>query len=81
MSRPSGLTRPPPDTGILPMRICCSPGATRQTTIGVFSEETDRPATEDAVRQWGFPVAGRLAVPHPDDARLVRRVFWLDAAP
>jgi hypothetical protein len=46
--------------------------------IGVFNEETDHPATEEAVRAWGFAIAGRTERPHPDTAQLVRRAFWID---
>jgi SAM-dependent methyltransferase len=46
--------------------------------VGVFNEETDVRATEEAVASWGFPIAGRLDAPHRNPA-IVYRVFWLDA--
>ena len=41
--------------------------------VGVFNEEVERSALEDAVRSWGFAVAGRTEHAHPDTAKLVRR--------
>lgn len=47
--------------------------------IGAWTEEVANPKTESDLAAWGFPVSGRSEVPHPDDARLVRRVLWIDA--
>ncbi|MET0937616.1 MAG: class I SAM-dependent methyltransferase [Gaiellaceae bacterium] len=48
--------------------------------VGVFNEELDG-AIEELASSWGFEVAGRAERPHPDTSRLVRRAFWIDAAP
>jgi SAM-dependent methyltransferase len=47
--------------------------------IGVFNEETERAAQQEAVASWGFTITGFTERPHPDTRRLVRRVFWIDA--
>ena len=47
--------------------------------IGVYNEEVERRYREEEVASWGFRIAGHHEVPHPDDNRLVRRVFWIDA--
>lgn len=47
--------------------------------VGVFNEEVERCAAEEAVRSWGFVVTGRTERAHPDTAKLVRRAFWIDA--
>lgn len=50
--------------------------------LGVFSEERGAtragPSEEERVAAWGFKVAGRTERPHPRDARLVYRAFWID---
>lgn len=47
--------------------------------VGVFNEEVERSALEEAVRSWGFVVTGRAEHAHPDTVKLVRRVLWIDA--
>lgn len=45
--------------------------------VGVTNEETGRPGLADALRTWGFTVAGTATRPHPHEA-LERTVHWLD---
>lgn len=47
--------------------------------VGVFNEDAERSALEEAVRSWGFVVAGRTERHHPDTVKLVRRAFWIVA--
>ena len=46
--------------------------------IGMFTEEKDRPNTEEALKCWGFTIAGKYERTHLEDERLVRRVVWID---
>jgi len=46
--------------------------------IGSFNEEIEARALEAAVESSGFRIAGRAERPHRD-ARVVRRVFWIDS--
>lgn len=52
--------------------------------IGVYNEERDEtrvgPSEEERVAAWGFRIAGRTERPHPRDARLAYRAFWIDRA-
>jgi hypothetical protein len=50
----------------------------RRLVIGVANEIVGRPAREDELVNAGYRVAGRREWPKPDDARVVRRVFWVD---
>lgn len=43
------------------------------------SEERAHPWQEDLVAGWGFRIAGHSERPHFKDARLLYRVFWIDA--
>lgn len=47
--------------------------------LGKYNEEVEHRAVEDAVRAWGFTVAGRAERAHRMEPRLVYRVLWLDA--
>ncbi|MGW2629515.1 class I SAM-dependent methyltransferase [Streptomyces chattanoogensis] len=44
--------------------------------IGPYTEETWAAATEDALAEWGFTVAGRASAGHRDP-RVVRRIVWV----
>ena len=47
--------------------------------VGAFTESKDAPPQlESEVAGWGFPIAGRVEVPHTADYRVVRRAFWID---
>ena len=46
--------------------------------VGVTNEERDKPGLADALRAWGFTVAGTATRPHSHPA-LRRTVHWLDA--
>ena len=46
--------------------------------VGVSNEVQGRDETQDALRAWGFAVAGRSARPHRDP-RLRYEVLWIDA--
>lgn len=59
------------------LKSVVAPGG--RLTVGVFNEEVERRRQEETVASWGFPIAGHFDAPHPDEDRLVRRVFWLDA--
>lgn len=45
--------------------------------IGVTNEPRDQPGLADALREWGFTVAGTATRPHRHEA-LQRTVHWLD---
>ena len=45
--------------------------------IGVFNEEREDRATERALADWGFAVAGRIDRLHAD-SRLAYRLVWID---
>jgi Tyrosine phosphatase family len=46
--------------------------------LGPQTEEAGRPAMEELLASWDWPVSGRAETPHPDP-RVVRRIVWLDA--
>jgi ubiquinone/menaquinone biosynthesis C-methylase UbiE len=47
--------------------------------VGAFSEMKESPPQlESEVAGWGFPIAGRVEVPHTEDYRVSRRAFWID---
>jgi hypothetical protein len=50
--------------------------------IGAYNEERDEtraaPSLEEQVGAWGFAVAGRIERPHRSDARVVRRLVYID---
>jgi SAM-dependent methyltransferase len=47
--------------------------------IGAHSEVAGSPPKLEAeVASWGFPIGGRVEVPHAQDYRVVRRAFWID---
>jgi SAM-dependent methyltransferase len=50
----------------------------RRLIIGVYNEEAARPSREFDISAAGYRIAGRLEWPKPDDARVARRVFWVD---
>jgi hypothetical protein len=50
----------------------------RRLIVGVYNEEVTRPAREAEISAAGYRIAGRLEWPKPDDARVARRVFWVD---
>jgi SAM-dependent methyltransferase len=62
------------------LRHVVAPGG--RLIVGVYSEERDAtrsaPGEEERVASWGLTIAGRTERPHPRDARLVYRVFWID---
>jgi hypothetical protein len=45
--------------------------------VGVTNEERYEPGLADALREWGFTVAGTATRPHAHEA-LQRTVHWLD---
>jgi SAM-dependent methyltransferase len=47
--------------------------------IGVFGEHQLERTTEDAVRSWGFPIAGRSERAHRRKPGMEHRVLWIDA--
>jgi SAM-dependent methyltransferase len=61
------------------LRETVAPGG--RLMVGVFDEERDEtrpgPSEEQRVAAWGFAVAGRAERPHPEDARLRQRAFWI----
>src|SRR5262249_6489499 len=48
--------------------------------IGKYNEETDDPAVERALVDWGFTVSGRAERIHRTEPRLRYRLVWIDAA-
>jgi SAM-dependent methyltransferase len=44
----------------------------------VGTEEADVRRVEDDITRHGFEVHGRVEVPHSQDTRVVRRLFWID---
>jgi len=44
----------------------------------VGNEEAELRSVEADIIRHGFGVDGRVEVPHPQDSRLVRRLFWID---
>jgi len=50
--------------------------------IGSYTEERDEtraePSLEERIRSWGFDVAGRIDRPHRRDARVIRRLLFID---
>ncbi|MEZ4736860.1 MAG: class I SAM-dependent methyltransferase [Caldilineaceae bacterium] len=48
--------------------------------VFVGNEEAEERRVEASLTDQGFTVHGRVEVPHPEDSRLVRRLFWLDSA-
>jgi SAM-dependent methyltransferase len=44
----------------------------------VGTEEAESRTIETSVTECGWTVAGRAEVAHPKDARVVRRLFWID---
>jgi hypothetical protein len=46
--------------------------------VGVFNEEKDRERVADALRSWGYVVAGATNRAHRD-ARLRYKAVWVDA--
>lgn len=50
----------------------------RRLIVGMENEETGRRETEEELVALGFPIAGRVEVPHPDP-RVTRRAVWIDA--
>jgi YD repeat-containing protein len=46
--------------------------------VFVGAEEKEARLVESSIVSAGFSVAGRVEVPHSKDARVVRRLFWLD---
>lgn len=44
--------------------------------IGAYGEEKDAAPTEDALRDWGFAIAGRSSRPHPDKPHDIR-ALWI----
>lgn len=46
--------------------------------VFVGSEEAAERRVEASVTVHGLTVHGRVEVPHPQDSRLVRRLFWID---
>lgn len=57
--------------------VTVAPGG--RLIIGAHSEVARTlPRLETEVAGWGFPIAGRVEVPHAEDNRVVRRAFWID---
>lgn len=46
--------------------------------LGVFNEESHARPTEDLVRLWGFPIAGRTERVHRTKAGMSYRAIWID---
>ena len=46
--------------------------------VFVGTEEVAERRVEASVTAHGLTVHGRVEVPHPQDSRLVRRLFWID---
>jgi hypothetical protein len=45
--------------------------------VGVFNEQAGERPTEELVRGWGFPIAGRSERPHREPS-MAYRCFWID---
>jgi hypothetical protein len=76
----TGLEYVPPGRGPALVAHLLERVVRRRLIIGVTNEIAGRPGREAEVAAAGYRVAGRLEWPKPDDARVVRRVFWLDQA-
>jgi SAM-dependent methyltransferase len=48
--------------------------------VFVGTEEVDCRRAEASITRCGLAAHGRLEVPHPEDSRLVRRLFWIDGS-
>jgi len=46
--------------------------------IGKYNEETDDPAIERALVEWGFTISGRAERRHASEPRIRYRVVWID---
>ncbi len=74
---------PPPDRAALVSHLLehvVVPGG--RLLIGPCTEERDetreQPGQEDALRTWGFAIAGRIERAHPRDERVIRRLSYVD---
>lgn len=46
--------------------------------VFVGTEEVELRGVEARISSEGFTVHGRVEIPHPQDSRVVRRLFWID---
>jgi SAM-dependent methyltransferase len=76
----TGLDYVPPGRRIDLVAHLLAHAVGRRLIIGVYNEAREPAATEELVTAAGYRIAGRREWPKPDDDRVVRRVFWIDAA-
>jgi SAM-dependent methyltransferase len=57
-------------------RVCTAGG---RLIVGSFNEPRESRATEAEIASYGYAIAGRAERDHPRDARVTRRVLWIDA--
>ena len=47
--------------------------------VGVFNEHESERTTEEAIRSWGYKIAGRSERAHKTKPGMEYRVLWIDA--
>jgi hypothetical protein len=47
--------------------------------VGVFNEHESERSTEEALRAWGYPIAGRSERAHRTKPGMGYRVLWVDS--
>jgi hypothetical protein len=55
-------------------------GCCERLVVGVFGEHESERRTEDALRSWGFTIAGRSSRPNRGKPGMEYRVLWIDAS-
>jgi hypothetical protein len=75
----TGLAYVPPGRGTDLVAHLLENAVGRRLIVGIHNEARDRAGYEETVAAAGYRIAGRVEVTKPDDPRVVRRAFWIDA--